>query len=123
VYPYRVFTLTQANHAVPEVAGLTARAQQRLEELRRAYHEGDAESRRALEAETRAALSGWQEAVLQLGAAPKGIFTVDFRSPDPNVLWCWTVEEPEITHRHFTWETFKDRIEIGGRGRAWPSRN
>ena len=123
MYPYRVFTLKQANLAVPRVAGITARARQRLDELRRAYHEGDAESRRTLEAETRAALTGWQESVLELGAAPKGVFTVDFRSPDPNVLWCWTVDEPEITHRHFTWESFKDRVEIAGRPRTWPSQN
>ena len=73
--------------------------------------------------ETREILSGWQDAVLKLGAEPKGIFTVDFRSPDPNVLWCWTVDEPKITHRHFTWESFKDRITLEVGERVWPSAN
>ena len=72
---------------------------------------------------TRGVLGEWQEAILEMGAEPKGIFTVDFRSPDPNVLWCWTVEEPEITHRHFTWESFKDRVPIEIPGRGWPSKN
>ncbi|MGD8328101.1 MAG: DUF2203 family protein [Acidobacteriota bacterium] len=122
MYPYRVFTLEEANRAVPEVAQLTARVQERLQELRAAYDENDEEASRALEAETRALLTGWQDAVLELGAAPKGIFTVDFRSPDPNVLWCWSATEPEITHRHFTWESFKDRVTIAP-GRVWPSAN
>jgi hypothetical protein len=123
MYPYRVFTLEEANRAVPELAELTTRVQERLEELRLAYDGDDAEASRNLEAETRALLTAWQESVLEIGAAPKGIFTVDFRSPDPNVLWCWAASEDEITHRHFTWESFKDRVTIGTRPRAWPSTN
>jgi len=123
MYPYRVFTLEQANQRVPELAELTARVQQRLEDLRLAYDGEDAQASRDLEAETRELLTAWQESVLEIGAAPKGIFTVDFRSPDPNVLWCWAASEEEITHRHFTWESFKDRVDIvPGRG-AWPSTN
>lgn len=123
MYPYRIFTLEEANQVVPEVAELTARVQQRLDDLRRAYDATDSEASRTLEAETRALLTAWQESVLELGAEPKGIFTVDFRSPDPNVLWCWTVSEPEISHRHFTWESFKDRVDIRKHRRAWPSSN
>ena len=123
MYPYRVFTLDEANSAVPEVARLTARVQERLDEVRQDYDEDDPEAGRRLQNETREILSGWQEAVLELGAEPKGIFTVDFRSPDPNVLWCWTVDEPEITHRHFTWESFKDRVSLEVGERVWPSSN
>jgi len=123
MYPYRVFTLTEANLAVPEVARLTETVQARLGELRDELDEGDAESGQRFEQETRGVLAEWQEAILEMGAEPKGIFTVDFRSPDPNVLWCWTVEEPEITHRHFTWESFKDRVPIEIPGRGWPSKN
>ncbi len=123
MYPYRVFTLDKANSVVPEVARLTAKVQERLDEVRQDYDENDPEAGRRLQNETRAILSAWQEAVLELGAEPKGIFTVDFRSPDPNVLWCWTVDEPEITHRHFTWESFKDRVSLGAGERVWPSSN
>lgn len=123
MYPFRVFTLEQANGAVPEVARVTAHVQERLDDLRQAYDEEDPEAGRTLEAETRALLTSWQEAILELGADPKGIFTVDFRSPDPNVLWCWTVSEAEILHHHFTWESFKDRVSIETGTHAWPSSN
>ncbi len=123
VHPFRVFTLDKANGAVPEVARLTSRVQERLDDLRQAYDEADPQASRDLEAETRDLLSSWQGSILAIGAEPKGIFTVDFRSPDPNVLWCWTVNEPEITHRHFTWESFKDRVDIGDGRRAWPGSN
>lgn len=122
-FPYRIFTLDEANRAVPEVARLTARVQNRLTELRHAYDENDPETGRALERETRELLEEWQDSIRAIGAAPKGVFTVDFRSPDMNVLWCWTESEAEISHRHYTWETFKDRIEIGKAARRWPSNN
>ncbi|MCH7825840.1 MAG: DUF2203 family protein [Acidobacteria bacterium] len=123
MYPYRIFTLEEANSAVPKVARITARVQERLDDVRQDYDEDDPEAVERLRDETREILSEWQEAILELGADPKGIFTVDFRSPDPNVLWCWTVDEPEITHRHFTWESFKDRVSLEVGQRVWPSSN
>jgi len=122
-FPYRIFTLEQANNAVPEVARLTAQVQERLAELRRAYDEQDPRAGHELERETRELLQQWQDTIRALGAAPKGIFTVDFRSPDLNVVWCWTESESEISHRHFTWESFKDRVGIAKSGRRWPSNN
>ena len=112
MYPYRVFTLEQANRTLPEVADLTRSAQERLEVLRLAYREAGDDKGTDLEEEMYAALSEWAQAVLQLGAQPKGIFTVDFFSPDPNVLWCWQPDEENISHRHFTWESFKDRVAL-----------
>lgn len=112
-YPYRIFTLDEANQALAEVAHLTRETQERLQLLRSIHQETEAESEvPSLESETRSLLNDWAEAILQIGAQPKGIFTVDFRSPDPNMLWCWAPDEDRITHRHFTWESFKDRIEL-----------
>ena len=123
-YPYRVFTLDEANEALPAVAHLTRETQERLQSIRSAYHETEAEGEgTSLESETRALLNDWAEAILQIGAQPKGIFTVDFRSPDPNMLWCWAPDEDRITHRHFTWESFKDRIELEADNDSWLSWN
>ena len=123
-YPYRIFTLDEANEALAEVAHLTRETQERLRSLRAAYAESQAEAEgSSLESETRALLNDWAEAILQIGAQPKGIFTVDFRSPDPNMLWCWAPDELRITHRHYTWESFKDRIELGPNGDTWLSWN
>ncbi len=123
MHPYRVFTLEQANGAVLEVSRVTSEVQESLDRLRDLHAEDESGAGGPLEVETRQILAGWQAAILAIGAEPKGIFTVDFRSPDPNVLWCWTVSEPQITHTHFTWETFKDRVEITEGKRAWPGRN
>ena len=98
-HPYRVFTLEEANGAVPEVARLTAEVQQRLNDLRLAFDDADPEAGHELEANTRDLLISWQEAIREIGAEPKGIFTVDFRTPDPNVLWCWTIDEPSEMRR------------------------
>lgn len=121
-FPYRIFTLEEANRAVPDVTRLTAHVQDQLSELRRAYDENDPSASRELEQQTRELLQQWQDAIREIGAAPKGIFTVDFRSPDLNVLWCWTQSESEISHRHYTWESFKDRVELA-ESRCWPSNN
>ena len=123
MYPYRIFTLAQANRAVLKVATLTSRAQGRIEEVQLAYNSKDPGSTERMEDEMQSILIGWQEAILKLGGEPKGVFTVDFRSPDPNVLWCWTVDESEICHRHFTWETFKDRCSLAKSERTWPASN
>ena len=124
MYPYRIFTLDEANQALPEVAHLTRETQGRLRSLRSTYQEIEAEDAgTTLEAETRVLLNDWAEAILQIRAQPKGIFTVDFRSPDPNMLWCWAPDEDRITHRHFTWESFKDRIELGADSESWLSWN
>ena len=121
--PYRVFTLSEANRAVREVNAVTRTVRDKLEEIRSAFEGTDSDAAEDLEDETREALTGWEQEIYKIGAEPKGIFTVDFRSPDPNVLWCWTTDEPEITHRHFTWESFKDRVPISIEKRGWPSSN
>ena len=78
MYPYRIFTLAEANSAVLGVATLTTRAQSRIEEVRREYRGDEPETAERLQDEMRSILSGWQDAVLKLGGEPKGLFTVDF---------------------------------------------
>ncbi|MFQ5742059.1 MAG: DUF2203 family protein [Acidobacteriota bacterium] len=121
IYPYRIFTLEQANQALPEIVDLTHCTRTRLQALRATYGLSPEEESAKLEEETRGALNEWVRTVLKSGAQPKGIFTVDFRSPDPNMLWCWTPDEDSITHRHFTWESFKDRVPLDDKGRDWLS--
>lgn len=118
---FRVFTLQEANAALEVVGDLTRSTEDRLRRLRAAY--GGDTPVDEIERETRLVIDEWARLILELGAQPKGIFTVDFRSPDPNVLWCWTPGEAEIGHRHYTWESFKDRVGIGHDQQDWPSRN
>ena len=122
VYRFRIFTLEEANRVLPVVIDLTQNTQGSLRKLRAQLVDPDT-STDELEDETRALLNKWFRLVLEIGAQPKGIFTVDFRSPDPNVLWCWSPNEERIGHRHFTWETFKDRVSIDAPDLGWPSYN
>jgi len=118
---FRVFTLAQANSTIEVVEDLTRSTQDRLRQLQAAY--GGEDPVEELEREIRLVVDEWARLVLELGAQPKGIFTVDFRSPDPNVLWCWAPGEAEISHRHFTWESFENRIQLSDGLIDWPSRN
>ena len=54
-------------------------------------------------------LRQWDERVARTGALPKGYFTVDFRSADPELLYCWTYGESEIAFAHKIWENFTHR--------------
>jgi hypothetical protein len=57
-------------------------------------------------------LAKWSKSVVKFGAYPKGFFTVDFKSPIPDTLLCWTYGEDRISHTHKVYETFKQRIPI-----------
>ena len=122
LHRFRIFTLEQANRLLPLIEELTQHTRERLDALRAAPAEPQQEPG-TVERQTRIILEQWARMILELGAQPKGIFTVDFRSPDPNVLWCWAPEESKVSHRHFTWESFKDRVPIEQDGAAWPSWN
>ncbi|SVE43181.1 uncharacterized protein METZ01_LOCUS496035, partial [marine metagenome] len=41
MHPYRIFTLAEANRAVPGIATLTTHAQGRIEEVRREYRDDE----------------------------------------------------------------------------------
>ncbi len=120
LHRFRVFSIEEANRLVPVVADLTERTKASLAAVQAAepvttHPDADHDAREILHQ--------WAQEILALGAQPKGVFTVDFRSPDPNLLWCWAPGESEIRHRHFTWESFKDRISVADGDDSWPGRN
>ncbi len=119
---FRIFSLDEANRALRLVNQVTASTRRRMRELRQ-EQESDPSAAEQVDAETRLVLDEWARVILEIGGQPKGIFTVDFRSPDPNVLWCWAPDETEISHRHFTWESFKDRVSIDAADAGWPALN
>jgi hypothetical protein len=118
---FRVFTLSEANATLEIISDLTKSTQTSLDQLQASYGRG--RPAQEVDKETRLVIDEWARLVVEIGAQPKGIFTVDFRSPDPNVLWCWAPGEREITHRHYTWESFKDRTQVAHNRVDWPSRN
>jgi len=115
--PRRVFSLAEANELVSEVAELTAQVVLRLDEIRQQH--ADAEVRDdepppdQILKEVDEALTGWSNRIVELGALPKGYFTVDFQSPDAELLYCWTYGEDRIGFTHKVWENFAHRRPLG----------
>lgn len=113
----KIFSLAEANELVPEVAEWTAQVVQRLEEIRSRHadaegREGDFTSEGVI-GEIDEALTDWSNRIVDLGALPKGYFTVDFQSPDPELLYCWTYGEERIGFTHKVWENFAHRRPLG----------
>ncbi len=110
------FTLAEANGKLREVISATRVAVELLNAVNKTHEltkgEDPEKAKSDLAAATEKILSDWSLAITKLGAYPKGYFTVDFKSPVPNTLLCWTFGEEEIKHTHKTTETFKDRVKI-----------
>jgi hypothetical protein len=113
---FRCFTLDEANAMLPDIIVMTEKALQAL---------GDAQNRMEaqeiidqfsaqdkFESESANILQQWTQQMVALQVYPKGYFTVDFKSPVPDTLFCWTYGEEEITHIHKVYESFNDRIPI-----------
>ncbi|MCH7679666.1 DUF2203 family protein [candidate division KSB1 bacterium] len=113
---FRIFSLQEANLLLPDVIKITAIAAESLEDakMRMKSEEIDdnALAQRKFEKETAAILKEWSQEISALGIYPKGFFTVDFKSPIPDTLFCWGYGEEVISHTHKIFETFKDRMPI-----------
>ncbi len=109
----RVFSLAEVNSLVLEVAGLTAEVVKNLDSIRERYQiepgrGSDAMPEPAVK-EIEIALNEWTARITELGALPKGFFTVDFQSREPELLYCWTYGEEKIEFAHKVWENFTHR--------------
>jgi len=112
-HPVKVFSFSEANSLVEKVADLTEEVIHELDTIRRqASHdaeEGESPISDAVLKEVEQALQQWSERVVELGGHPKGYFTVDFQSIDPELLYCWNYGEDKISFTHKVWENFSHR--------------
>ena len=109
-----IWTLDEANAALPGLEVLTEFAIEELENSARCWRGLPFrawDSLRGIATED-AVRADWARAVTLMGMQPKGYFVVDFQSPDPDTVWCWGYGEETITHQHQTWETFGERRPI-----------
>jgi hypothetical protein len=115
--PQRVFTLEEANELIPELASFTGEVLRELDAIRQRYaidgSRKDVSVPENVLQEVEDLLKSWTKRVMDLGAAPKGYFTADFPTQDPEQLYCWTYGEERITHTHKVWENFSHRRPIG----------
>ena len=125
----KVFSYAEANKLVPKVAALTERVIRELDGIRE-HSSPDAEPAESALSdvvlqEVEQALRTWSEQVEELGGHPKGYFTVDFPSIDPEMFYCWNYGEESIGYTHKVWENFSHRrplsesIEGTGYHRKW----
>lgn len=110
------FTLEQANAVLPKIIAATEQALDDLQDARvrmeseELFNEADAQQ--SYDIQVALTLERWSKEIMQIGAYPKGFFTVDFKSFLPDTLLCWTYGEDEISHTHKVWENFKHRRQI-----------
>ncbi len=113
---FKRFTLEEANALLPEIIAVTEEAVEELSalrsELEAAEARGDEDTRRRKHQAMSQVFESWAQAMVTLGVYPKGYFTVDFKSPIPDTLFCWTYGETAISHSHKVYESFKDRRPI-----------
>ena len=125
---YKIFSLAEADEVVPLVADLTAQVVQELETIRGRYKDESGEAAGAMPdtalREVEQALADWSARIAELGALPKGYFTVDFQSLDPELLYCWTYGEEKIDYVHKVWEnlTHRQPLRSGAAGSGGPTK-
>ena len=111
---FPIFTLQEANEALPEVIRITEEALERLAAIQEPWSKLPFRKFDALYgvAEEDLIRSEWAHQIALRGIQPKGFFVVDFQSPDHDTLYCWSYGEEIVSHEHKTWETFVDRRPI-----------
>ena len=124
----RIFSLAEANELVPLVADLTSQVVHELETIRGDFRTESGEVPETMPdsvlQQVEQALADWSARIVELGALPKGYFTVDFQSLDPELLYCWTYGEEKIDYVHKVWENFTHRqpLRSGATGAGDPPR-
>ena len=105
-----VFSYDEASALLERVRALTLAAQDRLQELRAKTEGTPPGSRHAkkLSEWINTVIQQWAEDIAALGALPKGLWTVDFDS-GKGYYFCWTLNEPRLTHFHSYEEGFMGR--------------
>ena len=114
--PAKVFSFAEVNSLVPKVSDLTQEVIQELDRIRRGCSSDKEEKGSSISdavlKEVEEALQAWSERIVELGGRPKGYFTVDFQSIDPELLYCWNYGEDRIGYTHKVWENFSHRRPI-----------
>jgi hypothetical protein len=127
--PMKIFSFVEANNLISRVTDLTEEVIQELDAIRRRAapeaEPGASSISDTVLKEVEEVLQTWSERMLELGGNPKGYFTVDFQSMDPELLYCWNYGEDKIAFTHKAWENFShrrpltDSIDVFGEHLKW----
>ena len=109
----KAFSFVEVNQLIPKISDLTEEVIQELDSIRRRNAPEEEQSGTSMSdtilKEVEEALQAWSERITELGGQPKGYFTVDFQSIDPEMLYCWNYGEDKICYTHKVWENFSHR--------------
>ena len=105
-----IFTYEEARELIAEVRERTAAADEQLADLRARLEQVTPRSTQSVKLNEwiNTLINQWAEDIMDLGALPKGLWTVDFDSGD-GYFYCWTLDEPDLTHFHLYEEGFVGR--------------
>ncbi len=127
--PVKAFNFVEVNRLISKISDLTEEVIQELDSIRRRNapqeESGGGSISDMILKEVEEALQAWSERIIELGGLPKGYFTVDFQSIDPEMLYCWNYGEDKICFTHKVWENFSHRrpltesIDASGEHMKW----
>jgi hypothetical protein len=128
-HPVKAFNFVEVNQLIPKISNLTEEVIQELDSIRRRNapeeEAGGGSISDMILKEVEEALQAWSDRIIELGGQPKGYFTVDFQSIDPEMLYCWNYGEDKICYTHKVWENFSHRrpltesIDASGEHMKW----
>ncbi len=106
----RIFTYDEASALIDSVRRKTLAADERLQQLRAEIdrQEKDSDRVKRLGEQINLAVQHWADEILELGALPKGLWTVDFDSGQ-GYFYCWSFNESALTHYHAYEDGFAGR--------------
>jgi hypothetical protein len=98
-----IFTLSEANASLRLIRRWTTQSQKEIKLLLARKTAGEeapekTEKNKLIDTQIREVLARWQKRVRQLGAIPRGLWTVDFDHGQG--LFCWRYPETEIKFEH-----------------------
>lgn len=106
----KIFTFEEAQALIEEVREKTVFSNERLVALRAQVESLQGGSKRAtkLNEWINTVINQWAQEIMELGALPKGLWTVDFDSGD-GYYYCWALNEPNLAYFHLYEEGFAGR--------------
>ena len=109
MYEFSIWTLEEANAALPEIILLTDHAQARLDALEETWGALSLTKFDAVHgiAEEDLIRTRWALRVAALGAVPVGFFVVDFPTSTPETVLSWQHGETGVALAHTGQKTFR----------------
>lgn len=118
----KIFTYDEACALIEDIRAKTESANRLMVDCRRqlAMAEDGSEEAKEIQAGIAALVGEWSNDILETGALPKGLWTVDFDSGQ-GFFYCWALGESNLEHYHDYSDGFRGRKPLTPIQQAPPS--